>query len=236
MSKVDAHKKIFFPALSAVIILTLIIGVYLSYRKKKDNNVIVLFLLCILFGFLPMCMGPLNGHYLMMIQPILLLGVAFILQSQQFAEITDKFFPAFLIILVLMLAVSFQFKRNFFNTRNITFAPKAISIASCIPEDEKSETYCYLVPGVFYVITDIKPISKYFIFQEFHGSADNHILKEINQQVEKNKPKWLIVGTSNPDDLQNKEFVNILKSNYSLYKEEVGDQEALVLYRLNEAE
>lgn len=216
--------------------IVLVWGTIMEYKKSKDKRIFLFTLSVLVCCALTCNIGYVFKHYLALLMPVFVLGLLLVLKNiPPTRRITNYVFLGGLFLFSILIVTKM--------VRNIKEAPHNYSeygkykelgseILRNIPPNEQKEVYYYLVNSHFYPILEISPNHKYFVLQEWQGSHDATIYKEINEMMKQTPPRWVLMEKKEKEEwdnneMRNKDFKEIIEKSYSLHAE----NEYFLLYR-----
>jgi len=219
-------------SLFIIIVLTsLFMGTYRLSKMTGDNNIILFSILLLLFGFIPVNIIKVGSmEYKSLIIPVFSIGSMFFFYRREIRSSQEKIMNITSVAIIALLIISFFIRYNFYRNYDSDYENSAQTLMKKIPPSETDKLYGYQVEAKFFVITDLLPSYKYFIFQEWHGKFDKNVLSDINDMMLKNKPLWVFTQNDLMEKSENKIFQNILTNDYS----PVHQDNYFKLYRLKE--
>lgn len=199
--------------------IILIIGSIAYYLKTKNRKIILPVTLLIFWAAISTQLGPAYTQYMLMTVPLVTIGAILSLHS---IEILNKNHIVTTLLMLIALAgcAAFQIRLDY-STENrawISALNEAFDEAyALIPENERDQIYTYEMPSHIYTRTGFIPnknLSRYIIFQDWHGKHDSKIYGEINDMMLKKRPKWIFARVYNPTNIKNDQFYDILEESY----------------------
>lgn len=230
----DTKTIISFSVFVVLAVLILSTGTYLMYKNNNDRNLIVFSVFLFLFGIVPMCVGRLSGHYLMIVTPIISIGIVYILIFMREHSLYLRYQWGIVSLLVLVLGGSFQYKRSYFAHCDSDFVSICNEVMSNVSKEERNSVFGYGVSPRFYIISGVSPYIKYFILQDFHATVDKSIKTSINDSIMHKKPLWIVTEAKKINDLGNKELIALIETDYDIIAAKELGEESLRLYKLRE--
>lgn len=98
-----------------------------------------------------------------------------------------------------------------------TYNIEARELGSIIPNKDKESVLGYNTSSQWFLANDILPCTRFYTNQDWWNKFDKIVCKEINELLDNNSPKWIIV--SDIDNIQNEDVKNKILSNYELIDE-----------------
>lgn len=210
--------------MNIVVIFLIGLGTYLSYKKER-NNQLILFSVCIfLFSLFTINMGRGSKHYFTNYVPTILYSLILIFTNLDKPELIKKISKSviaiFTIALIIMGVLLFK-DRTKRNPAAEEYKQAATEMVNEIPSQDLSKTYYYGVESQFYTIMQMHTNYKYFVFQEWHAKHNPQIMEEIKGMMDSpDGPLWVMMQKS---DLEyngyNEELKTIVDRRYRLYRE-----------------
>jgi hypothetical protein len=224
--------------ISILAIILVVIGTILNYRKNKDKNIFLLCFSILVFNILTSNMGYVFKHYLILLMPSFTLGLMLVLDCISNTKTKSYIFYisiVFAIAIFTLKGVNVIKKAPENRQKYTTYQNSAKEILENISPKDMEKVYYYLVESHFYPIVGLNPNYKYFILQEWHGSHDTNIYREINSMMHDTPPMWIVMEKNIKHDwdnnqANNKEFRKILNNEFILFSE----NDHFILYKYNE--
>lgn len=213
-------------------LLVLFIGMIVYYIKNKEQKLLLLSILLVIFGWLTTFIGKSYSHYMTLNLPCFLLGIAMLLDVLDKKSKIKNISILYLISAFVFLCGYTVFKYNsdtYQKSQDDTiFIINVKDVVSKIPQTERNSVYIQGVYSRFWTISGLIPCRKYFISQDWHSVHDPHIKTELYKMIKNNPPLWIV--TSYKDYDNNPDVWKTIDKTYTLYYKNVEFE----LYRLKQ--
>ncbi|WP_165023670.1 hypothetical protein [Dysgonomonas sp. ZJ279] len=212
---------------NVVVLIVLVIGSILHYRKEKDYKIFIFTTLLFFFSFITINIGYAFTHYFILICPAFVFGCLLILNSID----NDKLIKGGLLLAAIaflgLLSRSAYYiikEGESFKLEAANYKKHVYALIDQIPEEDRDKIYYYMVDVNFYVLADISANHKYFALQEWHGLHDESVFHEINEMMRSTPPPYVMLPKDRKSLFEGKEYANpeftqILRNNYNLFVE-----------------
>lgn len=137
-------------------------------------------------------------HYLQILVPGAALGVALVLQL--WTGKLQTIVAALVTAASLGIGVSFAgfTARQSDAAQEERFSSEVAEILQHVPEDERSEVFTWNLPSQYYLVADELPVHRFYTLQEWWGSHDPAIYKELSEFLASTPPDWIVTTARGP--------------------------------------
>lgn len=208
-----------------IILVVLAVGTYLQYKKEGNKQIIILAVSTFFFSIVTSSVGELYKHYAILMIPVAMLGLMLILANIEKSKTIDILskvvIAAFAILLVIQIIKVFTTRDKVFKELE-AYEASVNDMLSHVADNERDKIYYHSIDSQVYPILRINSNHKYFFLQDWVGSFDEEVNKEINTLMLSNKrPLWVlsekkVLEKVNKDGIRNTEFDRILEMDYTL--------------------
>lgn len=212
-----------------LILASIITAAYINYKKEKDFNVVLLLISLLAFGFIPVNMIKIGMfQYKSLLIPIFFIAILLFYKTKRLSIGFNKLQTIGVVLLLFAMSGIFIIQYNRYKNFDSDYLRSAREMVTVIPTDEYPQVFGYQIDAKIFLMIDLKPTYKYFIFQEFHGSHDGDVIQEVNNMLQKDTPLWVFTQRNLMRKSTNIVAVKLLEERYDIAFEDNN----LILYHL----
>lgn len=226
--ELSAALKIRFYTINSLPFLFLIASViyYSAKNEYKRKDVIILSLLFLFFSLLATQIGLKSLAYLIAILPITAFA-AILFLFDKYKQKTERWILFLTIFILFGLSVLKVYQKRDYNREMSIYQENVKEIINTIPKEDLKQVMVYQTEVTFMFESKLSPYNRYFISQDRHGRIAPHIFNQINETLENNPPKWLVIEYKK-EKPNNQHFELIRDRKYNIFFE----NDSFLLYRL----
>ncbi|MDU1904291.1 MAG: hypothetical protein E6772_05850 [Dysgonomonas sp.] len=202
-----------------IVLITLFIGIFSSYKKEKDKNIIYMGVLLGIFAFVPINMRFGIHFYMTLLAPVFTLGLLLFLRNNNFIFYRKRELIPVSIFLSIFLAYQFFFNWNKLKDFDKDYIVSAKEVVSKIPDKDRIHSFGYQVDARLFLVTELEPTFQYYFYQEWQGYFDNQILSAVNNNMKSENTLWVITQKDLMKDSLNEYAHELLSFEYNLHFE-----------------
>lgn len=210
-----------------VVFISLLVGTIFLYKKEKDRNIIFFGILLAIFSFIPVNMRFGAYYFMGLLAPVFSIGLIFLLGSRQTTQNQNKAILAISCVSGILLFSSFFVQWEKYKDFDTEYTTSAKEIVAKVPDKEKDHCFGYQVDAKLFLVTELKPIFKYYFYQEWQGYFDNQIIEKVNEKMRSESTLWIIIQKDLMQNSSNRYVKDLLEAEYNLYFE----NDHFVLYK-----